>query len=300
MTNIAKIYPEETSCHYLGAANVIKLADCEGMFRIRLVDFKGDCEVSARITAPLIDTLEIGDEVLVTGDVYGDLYVIGLLASINKHQEKMVLDKLDIGNGAYAVVDNFLASPALKLFSKRNELLVEYDPASEKVRINIDSGDLEFITHNGDILLSSANNIQLKGQNIELTGQTGIQLGVTDTIGKLVSSFSLGACKASLSSAKLRVTSHLGELHFKETRFSGSRFWGKIEDSQLIVDRLTTVVNTITEKAQNVYRSVEQLSQLKTGRMRTLVESTFHLKAKKTYLKSQEDFKVNADKIHLG
>jgi hypothetical protein len=49
-----------------------------------------------------------------------------------------------------------------------------------------------------------------------------------------------------------------------------------------------------------MYNTVEQLSQLKTGRMRTLVKSTFHLKAKNSMLKSEEDFKVRAEKIHLG
>tara|TARA_R110000850_G_scaffold165954_3_gene291074 strand:- start:38 stop:937 length:900 start_codon:yes stop_codon:yes gene_type:complete len=299
MNNVAKLYPNETG-HYCGPASVIGLADCDGLFRIRLLEFNETLEVSARITLPLIDTLEIGDEVLVTGDVYREVYVVGLLAAINKYQKKQEPNQLDMGNGAYAVLDSTSVSPVFQLFSKRNELLLQYDPVSEKACINIESGDLEFMTQNGNIVLNSANNIQLKGRNIELAGESGVQLGVIDSLGQLASSFSLDACKASINSAKVRVTAQLGEFQLKETRVVGTKFRGTIEDSQLIVDRLSTVANTVTEKAKNVYRSVEQLTQLKTGRMRTLVASTFHLKAKKTMLKSQEDFKVNADKIHLG
>lgn len=297
MNNVAKLYPKEPS-YYCGPASVMALTEGDDAVRICLLAFNDKIEVNARLTVPMMDSLSIGDEVLVTGDVFGELYVIGLLASPDKQAETVRTEKLDIGNGAYALVDG--ESSAFKLFSKRNELLIEFDPESETARINIESGDLEFTTGKGDIVLNSANNIQLKGQNIELAGQSGIQLGVLDSIGQKAASFSLAACQASLNSAKLRVTAQLGEFQLKEARVLSTRFRGKIEDAQLVADRVSTVANTVTEKAQNVYRTVEQLAQLKAGRMRTLVASTFHLKAKKTTMKSQEDFKVNAEKIHLG
>lgn len=300
MTNVTELYPKEMSTNYLGPAKVIESGENEGVIRVRLMASQEESEASARITAPFISSLEKGDEVLVAGDVFSGIYVIGMLTSINNYKKKPGPEKLEIGNGAYALVDETSESPALKLFSRRNELLIEYDPESGKTRINIDSGDLEFITQNGDIVLNSANNIQLKGQNIELAGRSGIRLGVIDTIGRLASSFSLRACKTSLSSTRLAITALQGEFQLKETRFVSSKFLAKIEDSQLIVGKLSTIANSITEKAKNVYKTVEQLSQLKAGRMRTLVESTFHMKAKKTYMKSQEDFKVNANKIHLG
>jgi hypothetical protein len=103
-----------------------------------------------------------------------------------------------------------------------------------------------------------------------------------------------------ISSAEVGITAQKSEFHIKETRYLGKIFRGKIEDAQLIAGKLTTIAKSITEKAKNVYRTVEQLTQLRTGRMRTLVGSTFHLKAKKTYMKAEEDFKINADKIHLG
>ena len=300
MLNITELYPKEISTNYLGPAKVIESGENQGVIHVRLMAHQEESEAMARITAPFIDSLDEGDEVLVAGDIISDMYVIGLLTSNKNHKKKLGPEKLEIGNGAYAMVDETSESSALKLFSRRNELLIEYDPESEKTRINIDSGNLEFITQNGDIVFNSANNIQLKGQNIELAGRSGIRLSVIDTIGQLVSSFSLRSCKTSLSSARLAITAQQGEFQLKETRFVSSKFRGKIEDSQLIVGKLSTIANSITEKAKNVYKTVEQLTQLKTGRMRTLVDSTFHMKAKKTYMKSEEDFKVKADKIHLG
>ena len=300
MMNITELYPKKMSSNYIGPAKVIGPGEKEGIVRLLLTTHLEESEASARITAPLIDSLEEGDEVLVAGENYSDMYVIGLLTSNKNHKKKLGAEKLVISNGAYAMVDETSESPALKLFSRRNELLIEYDPESEKTRINIDSGNLEFMTQNGDIVFNSANNIQLNGQNIELAGRSGIRLGVIGTLGQFVSSISLRSCITSLDSARLAITARQGEFQLKETRFVSSKFLGKIEDSQLIVGKLSTIAGSITEKAKNVYKTVEQLTQLKTGRMRTLVESTFHLKANKTYMKSQEDFKVKADKIHLG
>lgn len=300
MNNVAKLYPNDLS-HYCGPASVIRSKDSTGLVSVRLLDFKEPLELSARIAVQFMDTVDEGDEVLVTGDIYRGVYIIGLLTTTNKAFDgNHNSNQLDIGKGAYAKTDTSNASPKLQLFSKRNELIFEYDAETEKAYINVESGDLEFITQKGDIVLNSANNIQLKGQNIELAGQSGIQLAVVDAIGQLTSSMSLSACKASLKSAKVRLTAQLGEFQLKETRFVANKFRGTIEDSKLVVDSLSTVANTVTEKAKNVYRTVEQLTQLKTGRMRTLVASTFHLKSHKTMMKSQEDFKVNADKIHLG
>ena len=70
--------------------------------------------------------------------------------------------------------------------------------------------------------------------------------------------------------------------------------------ANLVFDRLETATDTLIENAKNVFRSVKQLTQLRTGRMRTLVDETYHFKANKAMLKAEEDFKINADKIHLG
>lgn len=74
----------------------------------------------------------------------------------------------------------------------------------------------------------------------------------------------------------------------------------KTVTSRWIADRVETLAGSIVEKARNAYRTVERLSQLTTGRMRTLVDETYHLKSKRAFLKSEEDFKIKGDKIHLG
>jgi len=135
---------------------------------------------------------------------------------------------------------------------------------------------------------------------IELASRSNVQLSVADAFGQLISSLSIRPKRLKLNSAQIDMAANKSEIHIEETHYLGKKFRAKIEDSQIIAGKLTTIAKSITEKAKNVYKTVEQLTQLRTGRMRTLVNSTFHLKAKKTYMKAEDDFKINADKIHLG
>jgi len=70
--------------------------------------------------------------------------------------------------------------------------------------------------------------------------------------------------------------------------------------ANFVLGRLETTTDTLVENAKNVYRTVKELTQLRTGRNRTFVEETYQLNADKVLLKSENDVKVKAEKIHLG
>jgi hypothetical protein len=95
------------------------------------------------------------------------------------------------------------------------------------------------------------------------------------------------------SARNVKISGHAIELNSQELNVKAS-------SARWIIDRIETLAETMIEKARNVYRTVEQLSQLKTGRMRTLVEQTFQFKSRRAFLKSEEDFKIKGEKIHLG
>lgn len=298
MPNIAEIYSPEIPGQYFGQAVVNDISDKEGNICINLKSQHNLNQVYARLAITILQPLKKGDEILVAGVEFNDLYVIGVLNQKQQYAESPL--RHNISSGAYIMIDESNQTSTLQVFSKRNELLFEYDPESEKARINVEKGDLEFTTNNGDIIFDSQQNIRLNGETIELTGRSNIQVSVADAFGQLISSLSVRRKHIKISSAEVGITAQKSQFHIKETRYLGKIFRGKIEDSQLIAGKLTTIAKSITEKAINVYKTVEQLSQLRAGRMRTLVDSTFHLKAKKAYLKAEDDFKINADKIHLG
>lgn len=297
MSTITKLYPSENNNQQFNPAVVINVVDENGFIA---VDFKNQQQtqsVYARLALPLNQPLNIGDEVLIAGDDAENLYVIGILKLVTPAANSA---RQEIGHGAYIVMGESKSSPSLQVFSKRHELLIEYDAASGKTRINIEKGNLELSTQQGDIILDSSQNIRLNANTIDLQSRSNIQLSVKDALGQLISAISIRSQCLKLSSNQLELSAQRTSLYSKSTNFIGEIFKANVKESTLVTETLTTLANTITEKAKNVYRMVEELTQLRTGRMRTLVKNTLHIKANKTYMTSEEDFKVNAEKIHLG
>lgn len=92
---------------------------------------------------------------------------------------------------------------------------------------------------------------------------------------------------------EVQISAHAIEL-------SSQRLNAKVTYAKFVFQRLETFTDTLIEQAKNVYRSVAQLTQLRTGRMRTFVDETYQFKANKAFLKSEDDFKIKGEKIHLG
>jgi hypothetical protein len=246
----------------LGPAEILQVDVPGQRVRLRLAGSDDDLGVWAQIAIAAAEiAIHAGDQVLVIGDNPRDLYVIGVLQAtrISSHSPARLVSK----GGAYATVSRSPEQQTLQVFSARNELLFEYDEVKRHVRINVEYGDLEFVTRNGDIVFSSARDVLIQGASIRVSGERGdVQLENTTISGD-----------------------HL-LAHYKEVRF--------------ISDRCEAAFHTLTEKAKNVFRVVEQLAQIKAGRIRTLVDSTYFFKAKKAFVKSDEDYKIRAEKIHLG
>ncbi|MGH2628224.1 MAG: DUF3540 domain-containing protein [Anaerolineales bacterium] len=64
--------------------------------------------------------------------------------------------------------------------------------------------------------------------------------------------------------------------------------------------KLEFVARRIIEKAHDVYRWISGLLQLKSNRMRTVVESDYHLKAGGINVKAVSDVNIDGQSINLG
>jgi len=90
------------------------------------------------------------------------------------------------------------------------------------------------------------------------------------------------------------------KLNGKSLEMDANKLKLNVGFANLVFERLETSTNTLIENAKNVFRNVKQLTQLRSGRMRTLVDETYHFKANKALLKAEEDYKIKAEKINLG
>jgi hypothetical protein len=265
MSNLAEKYSWMRETRYMGKARVLDVDDKECRVLVQLSTATGSVETWAAIAIAGTHELAPGDTVLVAGEDTDEMYIIGILKTTTTPAKTIILS-----GGTSAQASGKPGEQTMKVFSQKKELLFEYDEATGTARVNMPTGDLEFVTEKGNISFRSGRDICFTGLHVDMK---------THEIG---------------------VSAHKGDIRIEEAFYSGKKLLGNINHAKLIAERLETAAQTMIEKAKNLYQSVDELSQLKTGRMRTLVKKTFHFKANKAFVKAQEDYKIRAEKIHLG
>jgi hypothetical protein len=292
MSQLSETYPWMTETRYMGPARVLEIEETGPYIHVQLENAFENREIRAR--KAISCELHTGDNVLVMGEDPDQMYIIGILEqeAVKESSGKSII----LEGGTQAALDG----QSLKIFSHKKELLFEYDEKNGKAKINLESGDIEFVTRNGNISLAAGKDILLNGQTIGITSRKGMVMGVLDKLGKLRSALTMKPDDLHLNSHEVAIEAEKGDLQINETEITGKKLNAYLDSSKVTIGRMETFAQTIISKAKNIYNTVEQLSQLKTGRMRTLVENTFYLKSRKSMLKSEEDFKVRAEKIHLG
>lgn len=297
MLALAQETPVISNTKYFGPAHILELTQIEGLVLLQIDGLEE--ALKGRLAVPYTHLCNAGARVLVSGENLNDLYVIGILGSNLKQQAGP--QSLVLKNGTIAEITEDSDFEKLQLRTNTGELIFEHNPETGKSRVNLQSGDLEFVTQKGDISFRAAGDIRfMSKQAIEMQSQIGVSLMTTDIWGKILSSLTLYSKKLSFQSPLIGMTAQKADLNIEESNYSGAKFVGRIGHSKLISQKVETLANDIFEKAKTVYRSVEGLTQLRTGRMKTMVEASYHLKSKNAFLKTEEDFKVKAEKIHLG
>lgn len=277
-------------------AEVVSVAPSEGMVRVRLTGDLGGRQVWAKIAAAAPSPAVEGDKVLVAGEDEDNLYVIGWLGARCSRDEPRRVVQTE--SGGYAAVERAGDSETLRVFSRRGDLVFEYDPESERARISAGAGELELSA--GDLTLSAQGRVRIQGQSIEMTTRSLFRVSVVGAAGKLLSKMELGRESSHISCAKIGLTARRGEVDVVETKFRGRNIEAEVGRARWVIGKLERIAKTVIDRAKNVYRTVEQLSQLRAGRVRTRVESTYYVKSRRALLKSEEDFKIDGERIHLG
>src|SRR5690606_32527018 len=136
------------------------------------------------LAVPGAAPLEPGDEVLIAGESAAQLFIIGILSA----RAQAALNEIRTTAGAHARVEDHGSSQRLRVYSERNELLFDYDPASSTATLSMAHGDLEFETREGDIRFRSARDVLFEGHEIGLSARSAIRLDVVDALRKSTSS----------------------------------------------------------------------------------------------------------------
>jgi len=286
-----------TGNRYLGPGRVLEIDDVTNRAHVFLAEAPSQEPVWAHTNLAGLGDVACGDTVLIIGENSDNMYIVGLLA---RNEDLARQNQITLENGAYAQTSGVGEAQKLQVFSDKHALVFEYDAKQNKARLNVESGNLEFVVPNGGIAFKSSQKICFQGHSIEMQSSSHVRLKIINTLGKILSSLMVQSRQMKLQTPELHVTSQYGAFQIKQTEYSGQTLQGQISNIKLIARKVETLAQTVVTKSKNIYKTVEELTQLYTGRLRTLVRSTYHMKSKNTYMNAEEDFKIKADKIHLG
>ena len=296
------VYDETTVKQRTGFFGPAKVLSFDKKYKTALLQIQNDEEefnTLAKLAVPNCPALIPEDTVLAAGNDINNLFIIGILSHPDYNDPTK--DKLTTKDGAYVYLHRNNNDEKINVCNRNGEIVLEYEPKTGNSRMNIQSGDLEFITHDGNINFISKQNINFKSsQSIVMESLGDIRMSVINILGKIISSLTFKQRKIKMNSSELSLTTLRTNIQSENMNYLGSRFSATIQQSKLKIGRIETIANDIICKAKNIYNTVDELAQFKAGRIRTLIRSSLHIKAKNSYLKSENDFKINGEKIHLG
>ncbi len=218
-----------------------------------------------------------GDRVVFARDESHRAYILG------------VLDAQDDPRRAQRVTD------------RDGRLLFEHLPHENRSVVYAPAGDLELRSDHGSITLTAAQAVHIQGEHrVDLTSGHTVMLSSVGTEGTVASHVTVDHRGVSLAGKGLEASATRAELSADETRVVAKTLSLAAETVREVIGLVETHATRVVSRVKNAYHEVEELTQTRAGRIRVIAATTFHLMGQRVLLKSEQDIKLKAEKIHLG
>lgn len=193
-------------------------------------------------------------------------------------------------SGATASLRELDGEERIEVRDERARLLFELDPKTGRTTVFAPNGDLAFRA-SGDVEI-------VAGGSVRVRAADGLALEAGD--GSNASALSLRARLATLTSRALAITAERADLGLGEVELESAVLRGAVGDAKLVLRRLETITERLFEQAKTVFRTVEDLHQLKAGRARSVVRGAYEVRAGHASIDAEAEVKIDGKSIHLG
>jgi hypothetical protein len=147
--------------------------------------------------------------------------------------------------------------------------VLEYG-AEKKCSIQFD-GDVEMVAKNGQF---------------QLAAQKGIHLTTVEQIGMI--------------SSDLKVHSQRAEVSISQLVYLGTSIFAQLSKIKVLATTVESTIRRLTQKVFRSYRTVEDIDQVKAGKIDYNAEKTMSLHGKYSLLTAKNDVKIDGKMIHMG
>lgn len=203
-------------------------------------------------------------------------------------------------DGARAEIVERDGEERLQVRSPQGAVIFEYDPTTGKSTLSVPSGDLALCVPGGNIDLVAGKDIRcFAAGEVAIAGASGASVGARAP-GAAPAGLRVDPGHVKLHGEGLSVAAARADLRIAEGRYLGSSLSATIDKAQLAFDRLETVAHRVIARARDLYQSVQDLHDMRSGRMRVLVEEALDMKGGSTTIQADGDVRIDGEKINLG
>lgn len=203
-------------------------------------------------------------------------------------------------DGARAQIVERDGEERLQVRGPSGAVIFEYDPATGRSTLSVASGDLALCVPDGNIDLVAGKDIRcFAAGQVTLAGASGASLGARAP-GAPPAGVRVDPGRVKLHGESLSVAASRADMRVGEGRYTGSSLSATVERAHLALERLETVAGRVIARARDLYQSVQDLHDVRSGRMRVLVDDALDMKGGSTTIQADGDVRIDGEKINLG
>lgn len=237
-------------------------------------------------------SLSEGDRVLIQPDQHGQYFITGRIGAVPLERPD-----LQTSAGARACIRSRDGREQLQIRDCRDRVIFEYDPTEGKGCMTLDAEHLR-LNARQSIDLSAGSDLRLfSGRETDIHSLGFTRLA---TASGAATRIDLGPQALQIRTKNTQWSSEQFNVRFDRGRVQGEQLATKLDSLRLNVEKIETIATRMIERLGDAFRKVKGLSQLDTGRSRTLCRDSHTVKAGRVRLEGDEAVKIQSDKIHLG
>lgn len=226
----------------------------------------------------------IGDRVLAFTDDSGAVWVIGVMSA------SPLLDE---------ALQQAEAAPA-RVVDRRGQLLFEYDPATDRATLHAAAGDLELCVPAGALRMSARDGVHLESDaSVQLRAGRELELVAQRDAGE-ASRVRLQPGELSLAGSIVTLAAGRAELLAERVGLRAQQLESHVERARHVAKVVDVRAGRIVERAVDVYREVERVSQTRAGRLKLIAKKAAQIVGETTLIKARDRVKIKGERIHLA
>ncbi|MBZ0120571.1 MAG: DUF3540 domain-containing protein [Sandaracinaceae bacterium] len=263
--------------------------------RVRLRDRRGvyDAQVALQGYEP-----REGDVVLMLGADDGASYVIGVLSATRSMLDEVLSS--EVLTEAQAPSAPAPSGEPVKVHDKRGRLIFEYDAESDRAVLHAVNGDLHIAVPEGELSIETRDGVRIASEHT-------VSVKATRSIELEVEAGAAPKSRVELTPGRVSLVGGALELAAERAEVLAGKLGVSARDVETHVDRVRNVLNVvetratrIVERAVDVYRETEGLSQTRAGRLRLVAQKAVQIVGENALIKARDRMKIKGERIHLA